>query len=64
LNLNNLEIQLRNSEDNERRLVDKLTVLGENFAELEDHISVMKQKLLHADESNHMLTQKLNSNEV
>jgi len=55
---------LRNSEDNERRLVDKLTVLGENFAELEDHISVMKQKLLHADESNHMLTQKLNSNEV
>ena len=32
--MNSLEIQLRNSEDNERRLVDKLNVLTDNFAEL------------------------------
>ena len=62
--LNSLEIQLRNSEDNERRLTDKLNVLTDNFAELEDHIAIMKQKLLAADDDNHHLAQKLERTEI
>lgn len=62
--INSLEIQLRTSEDNERRLTDKLTVLTENFAELEDHIAIMKQKLLAADDDNHHLAQKLDRTEI
>jgi predicted nucleic acid-binding Zn-ribbon protein len=46
--LTTLETQLRNSEENERRLMEKLTVLSENFSELENHIAVMKQKLITA----------------
>lgn len=57
--IHSLEMQLTNSENNERRLTDKLNVLTDNFAELEDHIAIMKQKLLSADEDNHHLVQKL-----
>jgi hypothetical protein len=57
--LASLEIQLRNSEENEQRLMEKLTVLSENFAELENHITVMKQKLINADENNHLTSEKL-----
>lgn len=62
--INSLEAQLHKSEDNERRLTDKLTILTENFAELEDHIAIMKQKLLAADDDNHHLVQKLERAEM
>jgi hypothetical protein len=39
--------------------MEKLTVLSENFAELENHITVMKQKLINADENNHLTSEKL-----
>ena len=61
--INSLEVQLTNSENNERRLTDKLNVLTENFAELEDHIAIMKQKLLAADDDNHHLASKLERTE-
>ena len=54
-----MEIRLHNSEDNERRLTDKLNVLSDNFNDLEDHISIMKSKLLAADEENHSLAGQL-----
>ena len=57
-------MQLSNSENNERRLTDKLNVLTDNFAELEDHISIMKQKLLAADDDNRHLASKLERTEL
>ena len=46
---------MRASENNEKNLNDKLTLLTENFNALEDHISVMKEKLLNADAQNREL---------
>ena len=59
-----MEVQLTNSENNERRLTDKLNVLTDNFAELEDHIAIMKQKLLAADDDNRHLASKLERTEL
>lgn len=39
-------------------------MLTDNFAELEDHIAIMKQKLLAADDDNHHLAQKLERTEI
>jgi hypothetical protein len=39
--------------------MDKLTVLSENFIELESHISAMKQKLLSEEESNAIMNEKI-----
>ena len=50
--INYLEAQLRSSENNEKSLNDKLVVLTDNFNALEDHITVMKEKLLSADTQN------------
>ena len=59
--INSLETSLRNSEQNCQRLTDKLSVLNENFHELEKHIAIMKDKLLMAESDNdnlhHQLTQ-------
>jgi hypothetical protein len=45
-------VQLRNSETTERSLHEKLSVLTENFGNLEDHIALMKERLLSADVRN------------
>jgi predicted nucleic acid-binding Zn-ribbon protein len=47
--VNTLESQLRNTEADERSLHDKLTVLTDNFANLEEHISIMKERLVSTD---------------
>lgn len=44
-NINSLEVQLQNSEASERSLQEKLTGLTENFANLESHITLMKDRL-------------------
>lgn len=51
-NINTTEIQLRNSEATERSLHEKLTVLTDNFANLEDHIAIMKERLISTDMRN------------
>ena len=47
--ISTLEIQLINSENSERALEQKLAVLTDNFYTLEEHISVMKDRLSNAD---------------
>lgn len=47
--ISTLEIQLMNSENSERALEQKLAVLTDNFYTLEEHISVMKDRLSNAD---------------
>lgn len=48
--INALELQLCNSEANERSLQDKVAHLTENFAELEAHITLMKERLFDSDQ--------------
>lgn len=62
--INYLEAQLRNSENNEKSLNDKLALLTDNFAALEDHIAVMKEKLISADAQNRSLEDGLNHTEI
>jgi hypothetical protein len=38
--------------------------LSENFAELEDHIAIMKEKLLVADAENEDLSRRLNATDL
>ena len=56
--------QLRNSETNEKSLNDKLVLLTENFTALEDHISVMKEKLINADSHNRSMQESLQHTEI
>jgi chromosome segregation ATPase len=44
-----LELQLHNSEGSERQLEQKLALLTDNFLTLEEHISIMKDRLGNAD---------------
>ena len=48
-NINTIEIQCRNSDATERSLHEKLTMLTDNFANLEEHISIMKERLISTD---------------
>lgn len=50
--INTTEIQFRNSEATERSLHEKLTVLTDNFANLENHIASMKERLISTDMRN------------
>ena len=63
-NLNALESQLRNSEATERTLHEKLGALTQNFANLEEHIAVMKDRLISTDYRNEQLTQQLQGAEM
>ena len=59
--INTLEIQLRNSENHERGLHEKLQVLTDNFAALEEHIAIMKERLISTDMQNEQLENNLQS---
>ena len=59
--VNALEFQLRSSEATEKSLHDKLAVLTEDFASLEEHIAVLKERLISTDTSNERLDGSLRS---
>jgi hypothetical protein len=48
--INALEVQLCNTEASERSLQEKVVHLTENFADLEAHITLMKERLLESDQ--------------
>jgi predicted RNase H-like nuclease (RuvC/YqgF family) len=47
--ISTLEFQLQNSESSEKNLKEKLSLLTENFLTLEEHITIMKDRLGKAD---------------
>lgn len=57
--INAVEIQLRNSETNERSLHEKLGALTDNFGSLEEHIAIMKERLISTDVRNEELENAL-----
>ena len=57
--INTVEIQLRNSETNERSLHQKLGALTDNFGSLEEHIAIMKERLISTDVRNEELENAL-----
>ena len=57
--INSVEIQLRNSETNERSLHEKLDALTDNFGSLEEHIAIMKERLISTDVRNEELENAL-----
>ena len=63
-NINSLEVQLRNSEAKERSLHEKIGMLTDNFGSLEEHISLMKERLISADLRNDQLEKQLEMAEL
>lgn len=63
-NINSLEIMLRNAENTERNLKEKLDILTDNFANLEEHISVMKERMLSCELKNDELEKIIQCQEM
>lgn len=63
-NINSLDVQLKNSSSTERNLHEKLALLTDNFATLEEHIAFMKERLLASNLRNESLEKQLQSGEL